>query len=163
MTQNSPAPGWYPDPSDASRQLYWDGTAWRMPETVESPSGAVPNRLTLVQVFLSPKGRIGRQAYWIASLIILALYILLTVLINVTKSYENTVTYVLGLIVAAILIYGAICVLIKRCHDADKSGWLLLLGVIPIAGLVLAIWAGVSEGTRGPNRYGIRTNQTLFG
>jgi hypothetical protein len=24
----SPAAGWYPDPEDATRQRYWDGTAW---------------------------------------------------------------------------------------------------------------------------------------
>ena len=22
------APGWYPDPSDPAKQIYWDGTAW---------------------------------------------------------------------------------------------------------------------------------------
>ena len=26
----SPAPGWYPDPDDASKQRYWDGQAWSM-------------------------------------------------------------------------------------------------------------------------------------
>ncbi|MGV0693117.1 DUF2510 domain-containing protein [Mycobacterium paraintracellulare] len=31
MTAPSPAPGWYPDPSDPTRQIYWDGTAWRGP------------------------------------------------------------------------------------------------------------------------------------
>ena len=24
----SPPPGWYPDPADASRRRYWDGSAW---------------------------------------------------------------------------------------------------------------------------------------
>lgn len=31
MTQPSPAPGWYPDPSDPERRIYWDGTAWSGP------------------------------------------------------------------------------------------------------------------------------------
>jgi hypothetical protein len=26
-----PAPGWYPDPSGSSSQVYWDGTAWSGP------------------------------------------------------------------------------------------------------------------------------------
>jgi hypothetical protein len=31
VTQPSPAPGWYPDPSDPERRIYWDGTAWSGP------------------------------------------------------------------------------------------------------------------------------------
>lgn len=33
MTQQSPAPGWYPDPSNPSLQRYWDGSGWRAPES----------------------------------------------------------------------------------------------------------------------------------
>jgi hypothetical protein len=25
------SPGWYPDPSDPAKQIYWDGTAWSGP------------------------------------------------------------------------------------------------------------------------------------
>ena len=39
VTTPSPAPGWYPDPSDPGRQIYWDGTAWSTPA---QPAGA-PN------------------------------------------------------------------------------------------------------------------------
>ena len=31
------APGWYPDPSDPAKQIYWDGTAW---SGLPSPGGA---------------------------------------------------------------------------------------------------------------------------
>ena len=37
MTTPSPAPGWYPDPSDPGRQIYWNGTAWSGPP---QPAGA---------------------------------------------------------------------------------------------------------------------------
>lgn len=36
MTAPSPAPGWYPDPSDPTRQIYWDGTAWSRPAAPDS-------------------------------------------------------------------------------------------------------------------------------
>lgn len=39
MTQPSPAPGWYPDPSDPERRIYWDGVAWSGP--APAPSDAV--------------------------------------------------------------------------------------------------------------------------
>ncbi len=37
MTQPSRAPGWYPDPSDPSRNIYWDGNSWQgSPATAET-------------------------------------------------------------------------------------------------------------------------------
>ena len=44
---------------------------------------------------------------------------------------------------------------VKRCHDRGKSGWWMLLVLIPIVG---GIWwlidLGVLEGDQGPNKYG---------
>lgn len=37
-----PPPGWYPDPSDGSRQRYWDGERWTAHTGTESPSKVVP-------------------------------------------------------------------------------------------------------------------------
>lgn len=37
MTQPSPAPGWYPDPSDPANQVYWDGNAWSAPRRIAEP------------------------------------------------------------------------------------------------------------------------------
>jgi uncharacterized membrane protein YhaH (DUF805 family) len=42
---------------------------------------------------------------------------------------------------------------VRRLHDSDKSGWWLLLTLIPVGGLVLFIFY-LLDGTRGPNRHG---------
>lgn len=41
MSETPPA-GWYPDPQNASRQRYWDGTAWTE-HTAEGSPGAAPS------------------------------------------------------------------------------------------------------------------------
>jgi uncharacterized membrane protein YhaH (DUF805 family) len=42
----------------------------------------------------------------------------------------------------------------RRLHDIDRSGWWMLLGVIPIIGwIVLIVWY-CKRGTAGPNRFG---------
>jgi hypothetical protein len=39
---SAPPAGWYPDPEDATRTRYWDGTAWAAPqETVPLPGAAI--------------------------------------------------------------------------------------------------------------------------
>lgn len=43
---------------------------------------------------------------------------------------------------------------VKRLHDVDKSGWLLLLILIPIVNIALALYMLFADGTVGPNRYG---------
>ncbi len=43
---------------------------------------------------------------------------------------------------------------IKRLHDLDKSGWLYLLGIIPIVNFFFGIYLIVWKGTEGDNRYG---------
>lgn len=41
----------------------------------------------------------------------------------------------------------------RRLHDIDKSGWLQLVWLIPIIGVILMIYWAVQPGG-GPNRYG---------
>ncbi|MCC3859911.1 DUF805 domain-containing protein [Pseudemcibacter aquimaris] len=58
-----------------------------------------------------------------------------------------------GIYVLAIFIPN-LAVTVRRHHDGNRSGWWILLGIIPFIGpLVLLFWY-VSKGTEGPNQYG---------
>lgn len=58
-------------------------------------------------------------------------------------------------IFSLLAIIPAVLVYIKRWHDRDKSGWWMLIMLLPI---IDAIWAlielGFLPGTPGPNRFG---------
>lgn len=44
---------------------------------------------------------------------------------------------------------------VKRFHDRDKSGWWMLINLVPVAGHVwYLIECGFLPGTTGPNKYG---------
>ena len=43
---------------------------------------------------------------------------------------------------------------VKRLHDVDKSGWLVVLLLIPIVNFILGLYMLFADGTVGPNRYG---------
>lgn len=47
-----------------------------------------------------------------------------------------------------------LAVSIRRLHDTDKSGWMILIGMIPVIGTIVLLVFYFSEGTRGPNRFG---------
>jgi uncharacterized membrane protein YhaH (DUF805 family) len=43
---------------------------------------------------------------------------------------------------------------IRRLHDTDKSGWWILIGLIPLIGFIVLIVFYVMPGTRGDNKFG---------
>ena len=43
---------------------------------------------------------------------------------------------------------------VKRLHDLNKSGWLILICCVPIIGWVFGLYMLFADGTVGPNPYG---------
>ena len=47
----------------------------------------------------------------------------------------------------------ALAVSVRRLHDTDRSGWLLLLNLVPCVGIILLVWY-CGDSTPGDNQYG---------
>lgn len=43
---------------------------------------------------------------------------------------------------------------VRRLHDTDRSGWWLLLGIIPLIGGIVLLVFTLEKGVAGPNRFG---------
>jgi uncharacterized membrane protein YhaH (DUF805 family) len=52
------------------------------------------------------------------------------------------------------VIIPSIAVQVRRFHDQDKSGWFVLLSLIPFLGAIIVLVFMFIEGTKGPNRFG---------
>jgi uncharacterized membrane protein YhaH (DUF805 family) len=48
----------------------------------------------------------------------------------------------------------SIAVQVRRFHDQDKSGWFVLLNLVPYIGALIVLVFMFIEGTKGPNRFG---------
>lgn len=48
----------------------------------------------------------------------------------------------------------ALAVGVRRLHDTDRSGWWLLIGLIPLIGFIVLIVFFASRGNTGTNRFG---------
>jgi len=53
----------------------------------------------------------------------------------------------------AVMIPG-LAVSVRRLHDIGKSGWMVLISLIPIVGGIWLLVLTVTEGTFGENQYG---------
>ncbi|ARE41894.1 Integral membrane protein [Rhodovulum sp. P5] len=60
----------------------------------------------------------------------------------------------LSFLVSLGLLLPNLAVGVRRLHDIDKSGWWLLIGLIPILGALVLIYFFVQKGTEGGNRFG---------
>jgi uncharacterized membrane protein YhaH (DUF805 family) len=126
--------------------------------------GPVPGITQAVQLqlqnVLNFEGRASLSAYWwyvlafvvadIAGWIVMAIFtaILHSVPALVILLY---LVFALALFAAALT---SLSVSVRRLHDSDKSGWLLLLGFIPFLGGLAVLILTLLPGTPGPNRFG---------
>lgn len=94
-------------------------------------------------------GRAGRAEFWWYALANFLIFLVLAILIAISNLFW--ILYV-GFVLA--LIVPSIAVAIRRLHDTDKSGWFLLIGLIPFVGQIILLVFYIMEGTSGPNNFG---------
>jgi uncharacterized membrane protein YhaH (DUF805 family) len=113
-------------------------------------------KMALFQRFADFQGRSRRSEYWWFFLFQFLFSLVGQILIGVLAAAIPILGGILGivfLIALLALIIPGIAVSIRRLHDLDKSGWWLLIGLIPLAGLILLYWFCLT-GTDGDNRFG---------
>ena len=60
----------------------------------------------------------------------------------------------MALIVTLGLLLPNWAVTVRRLHDSNRSGWWLLIGLVPILGWIVLLVFYLSRGTPAPNRFG---------
>ena len=107
-------------------------------------------------LLFSFEGRIGRWRYWMFFVPYSIGYLTLIRLDEArnTVAAGGSIGIYSGLFVLLAL-YSSFAVGVKRCHDRDRSGWFLLVGIVPLLNLWLLVELGFLSGTAGPNRFGL--------
>ena len=115
-------------------------------------------KLVVLERYAKFDGRAGRAEFWWYALANIVLNIVLGILWTIGFAIATGLGVVVALLTAAVylaLIVPSIAVAIRRLHDTDKSGWLLLLGLIPFVGFIILLVFYIQEGTAGPNQFGV--------
>ena len=122
-----------------------------------------------MQSLFSFDGRLNRAKFWLILIATdIAVFVLLGILVAVTGgsmtmgedgSMPSMGGGVIGNLVALVIFVAAVwiglAVGVKRYHDRGKSGWWVLIVLVPvIGGLWYLIECGFLRGTIGPNAYG---------
>lgn len=93
-------------------------------------------------------GRARRKEYWMFTLIYFVISSVLAILGLMFSSF-NYISYIVSLA----LLIPSLAVSVRRLHDINKTGWLMLLCIIPFVNLYL-IYLFVLEGDKFSNDYG---------
>ena len=94
------------------------------------------------------EGRARRKEYW--------MFLLINILIGVALGvigYATGIKLLSNIYSVAVLVPG-IAVAVRRLHDIGKSGWWMLIGIIPIIGAIWLIVLLATDGTPEDNEYG---------
>ena len=115
------------------------------------------SRQTLLWLFFGFSGRIDRQAFALAG-ILLYLVRLYPVYRMIAAGDQATVDYWAQIFVVlfGILMISHLAITAKRLHDFGRSGWYAILFLI--GDIIVFLLLCIPQGTPGPNRYGQRTN-----
>ena len=104
--------------------------------------------------YITFTGRSRRAAYWMFVLFNLIAVILANVIDNVLglagQGGYGPISMIYGL---AVFLPG-LALAIRRLHDTGRSGWWMLIGFIPLIGLIVLIIFFVQDSHPGTNQYG---------
>jgi uncharacterized membrane protein YhaH (DUF805 family) len=102
------------------------------------------------------RGRIGRRTFWAESISLLLLTLLAEFLTGPVEysTKDGAHTSILLFIPYIAISWIGTAATVKRWHDLDHSGWMILLNLAVIPIPFTFIYTYFFRGTKGPNRFG---------
>ena len=106
-------------------------------------------KVVVLQRYTQFVGRAGRAEFWWLAL---ATFIISSVLSILSRA--SVVFSILGFVYWLAVLVPSIAVGIRRLHDTARSGWWILIGLIPLVGFIVLIVFFATQSNPGPNQYG---------
>ena len=99
-------------------------------------------------------GRARRKEYWMFTLFSTIIALVLGFIEGIVGiAPETNQSILVGIYTLAVLI-PSIAVSVRRLHDTGRSGWWVLIGLVPIIGVIVLIVFMVQDSNSGENLYG---------
>jgi len=104
-------------------------------------------------------GRARRKEYWMYTLMIIPIMIVLIILDNILGLTFEVSGLDLGygwlyLIGGLVHLIPGLALSVRRLHDVGKSGWFLLIILIPLIGGIWLLVLECTEGNKSENKWG---------
>jgi uncharacterized membrane protein YhaH (DUF805 family) len=140
---------------------------WQTARPCFSRNDAVQEMILPLKRYAQFEGRANRREYWMFQLFLLlaatavgAISMMVAFVAAVFLQADSS--WMAGITIGALALVGLlwlativplIAVTVRRLHDCNQSGWLYLLALVPMGGLVILVFA-LLPGTPQDNLYG---------
>ncbi|MFJ9109436.1 DUF805 domain-containing protein [Streptomyces sp. NPDC102283] len=104
--------------------------------------------LAVLKNYAGFSGRARRKEYWMFALISFVVSLVLTIIGNLIGADFLSYIYAVAILVPSL------AVAVRRLHDTGRSGWWLLIGIVPLVGFIILIVFLASEGKHEANQHG---------
>lgn len=112
--------------------------------------------------YLQFSGRSNRSEYWYFVLFHVIFVIVALILDTVMgSSLAGTPYGMIYLLYVLVTFLPGLALTVRRLHDTEKTGWWVLISIIPIIGSIWLIVYLATEGTKGENKYGPDPNGNM--
>jgi uncharacterized membrane protein YhaH (DUF805 family) len=112
-----------------------------------SPAQAVE---TVLRRYADFSGRAGRAEYWWWWAALVATFIA----IGILTSFVGAAGYVVAALVTLATFIPNLAVTVRRLHDTGRSGWWVLVVLVPAIGALILLVLLLLDGEHGSNRWG---------
>lgn len=99
-------------------------------------------------------GRASRAEYWWAMLFLALVTVGLAMVDAAVFGYGPGSPAVVSSLFGLATLLPTLAISVRRLHDIDRSGWWILLLLVPFVGFVVVLVFHLMRGTDGPNRFG---------
>ncbi len=105
--------------------------------------------LDVLKNYTGFSGRARRTDFWMFALISFGIYVALAIIEGIIGTMG-----IIGVLYGLAVMLPGIAVSMRRLHDTDRSGWWLLICLVPFVGAIVLLIFYCLEGTKGDNQYG---------
>ena len=116
--------------------------------------------LVVLKKYAVFSGRARRAEYWYFVLFNAVVSIILSILgkaigvFNMTIGTVGNEINILSIIYSLAVLVPGLAVAVRRLHDVGKSGWMVLINLIPLIGQIWILVLMIKDSTPGENEYG---------
>ena len=111
--------------------------------------------LQALKKYATFSGRARRKEYWMYILFYVVILLVLTIVDGLigTRIADAGLGILTAIYALAVLI-PTLAVTVRRLHDTGRSGWWILIQLIPLVGVFILLYFLVSDSNPGQNAYG---------
>ncbi|MDD2426399.1 MAG: DUF805 domain-containing protein [Bacteroidales bacterium] len=111
--------------------------------------------LKTLKQYATFSGRTSRKEYWMFSLFNMIFVIATIILDYLTGLTEGEQPFgIISIFYSLAILIPGLAVTVRRLHDIGKSGWMILIALIPVIGTIWLLVLTLTDSNLAENRYG---------